>query len=100
MKLCDFGTSLYAGKEPSEQRHWKIVRETILALTHGVPHRDFCLDTLNRLWPQGVRMAAESYAARKLGIDFSDLDIAQMWSAPLKDYIDDLKMLNFQHTSS
>jgi serine/threonine protein kinase len=25
MKLCDFGTSIYSGKEASEQRHWRIV---------------------------------------------------------------------------
>lgn len=96
MKLCDFGTSSYAGKEASEQRHWRIVRETILALTHGVPHRDFCIEVLDQHWPQGLKMAMDAYNARKEGIDFSDFDIARMWSSPLKDYINDLKTFNFK----
>lgn len=100
MKLCDFGTSIYAVKEPSEQRHWRIVRETILKLTHNVPHRDFCLEALARHWPKGVQMATDAYEARKRGVDFTDLDIARMWSAPLKDYIDDLKSLNFRYPAS
>lgn len=96
IKLCDFGTSLYGGKEASEQRHWRIVRETILKLTQDVPHREFCANALNQHWPRGLKMAEEAYAARKNGIDFSDFDIARMWSSPLKDYINDLKTLNFK----
>lgn len=97
IKLCDFGTSYYSGRESSEQRHWRIVRETILSLTHDLPHVDFCTDTLNTLWPQGVQGAAEAYAARKKGIAVSDHDIATMWAAPLRDYINDLKDLNLRN---
>lgn len=96
IKLCDFGTSAYAGKEASEERHWKIVRETILALTHGVPHRESCMETLNEDWPKGLKIARDAYAAREQGIDFSDFDIARMWSSPLKGYINGLKTHNFK----
>lgn len=96
MKLCDFGTSMYSGKEASEQRHWSIVRDTILALTRDMPHQEFCLESLEKHWPIGVQIASDAYAARDRGIDFSDLDIAHAWSAPLRDYINDLKNFAFE----
>lgn len=96
IKLCDFGTSLYSGREASEQRHWRIVRETVLELTRGIRYADSCLETLDRLWPAGLQMAADAYKARERGIDFSDQEIAQFWSAPLRDYINDLRDLNLR----
>ncbi|MBW6397455.1 hypothetical protein KPL78_06325 [Roseomonas sp. HJA6] len=96
MKFCDFGTSIYSGKEASEQRHWQIVRNTVISLTHGTENQEFCLSVLDKNWPIGRKMAMDAYAARENGIDFSDLDIAQMWAAPLKDYINDLKILEWQ----
>lgn len=65
IKLCDFGTSLYSGKEASEQRHWRIVRETIIALTEGIPHARACRELLDRNWPKAVQLAAEAYESRK-----------------------------------
>lgn len=94
LKLCDFGTSYYSGKESSEKRHWRIVKETILNLTHNMPHADKCRSTLATLWPKGEQMALEAYEHRKAGVDFSDHDIAQFWAAPLRDYILDLRDLN------
>lgn len=96
IKLCDFGTSFYSGKEASEQRHWRIVRDTILSLTIDLPHASVCRDVLDRDWPTGVRLASDAYEARKNGIDFKELDIAHLWSAPLLDYTRDLFDLNYR----
>lgn len=96
IKLCDFGTSFYSGKEASEHRHWRIVRETIVSLTRDLPHADFCLSTLDHDWPRGVRMASDAYEAHKKGVDFSESDIANFWSAPLRDYTRDLFDLNYR----
>lgn len=94
LKLCDFGTSYYSGKESSEKRHWRIVKETILNLTRNIPHADACRSTLDTLWPKGERMALGAYEDRKAGVDLSDYDIAQFWAGPLRDYIHDLSYLN------
>lgn len=98
MKLCDFGTSMYSGKEASEQRHWRIVKDTILRLTEDMPNQVLCLKALNEHWSGGVKIASDMYAERAKGIDFSDLDIARAWSAPLKDYINDLKYYKLECT--
>lgn len=36
LKLCDFGTSIFSGKEQSIDRHWGIVKNTILHYTKGM----------------------------------------------------------------
>lgn len=95
LKLCDFGTSLYSGKEASEQRHWRIVRETILRLTEDVAYAGQCRDCLVRDWPRGQQFAMEAYESRERGISFTDYEIAQLWAAPLIDYTRDLFDLNF-----
>lgn len=33
IKLCDFGTSYFTSKEHSQDRHWKIVKDTIFKMT-------------------------------------------------------------------
>jgi len=59
-------------------------------------HASFCRDALDRDWPTGVRMASDAYQARENGIDFSELDIAHFWSAPLLDCTRDLFDLNYR----
>ncbi len=100
LKLCDFGTSLYSGKEASEQRHWRIVQETILRLTAGIDHADQCRDCLMRDGPQGQKSAMEAYESRERGIAFTDFQIAQLWASPLVDYTRDLFDLNFRNPHS
>jgi len=41
-------------------------------------------------------MASDAYQARENGIDFSELDIAHFWSAPLLDCTRDLFDLNYR----
>jgi serine/threonine protein kinase len=96
LKLCDFGTSLYSGKEASEQRHWRIVRETILRLTQDIAHADQCRDCLTRDWPQAQQLAMDAYEWRERGKAFTDFDIARFWAGPLIDYTRDLFDLNFR----
>ena len=82
LKLCDFGTSLFAGKVSSSIRHWKIVEETVLKLTAQLEEAEVALSML------------ASYHANLSGIDLtgahtllSDLSMAQIRNSPLRDYL-------------
>jgi serine/threonine protein kinase len=43
MKLLDFGTSIYSGKEASKARHWRIVYETFLRIIEPFKSKDWAL---------------------------------------------------------
>jgi serine/threonine protein kinase len=43
MKLLDFGTSIYSGKEASKDRHWRIVHETFIRIVEPFKSKDWAL---------------------------------------------------------
>lgn len=89
MKLCDFGTSAFAGKESSERRHWLIVNETIMNITRDFPDREAAVAQLGE-W----RRDTESWLAKneRKSDHLSHHDIARMHTAPLRDYLDIWRM--------
>jgi hypothetical protein len=46
LKLCDFGTSVFSGKDQSFERHWRVVRETVLNCTSKMKSVDYALQVL------------------------------------------------------
>lgn len=44
MKLLDFGTSIYSGKEASKGRHWRIVYDTFIRIVEPFKSKDWALD--------------------------------------------------------
>jgi serine/threonine protein kinase len=43
-KLLDFGTSLFAGKEASESRHWRVVYKTFTQIIEPFKSKDWAMD--------------------------------------------------------
>jgi serine/threonine protein kinase len=85
LKLCDFGTSTFRGKDSSESRHWDVVEEQILRLTKGFPDKEVALTSLKRF--QEKISKSINVSKEDPGL-FSPLEIARMHTAPLRDYLD------------
>jgi len=94
LKLLDFGTSLYSGKDASEDRHWRLVKKTIVDLTKTHPYANFALGGLEDNWN---RLGEEAKLAKTAGTSdpglFSEKFLAQLRTAPLRDYLGDMREL-------
>lgn len=84
LKLCDFGTSVFSGRVFSKQRHWNVVRETVVSITKHLPGADEHAKKLSE-WEKGLETLIEN--AEKGAGGFSDHDIARLRTAALRDYL-------------
>ncbi len=92
LKLCDFGTSIFSGKVHSFERHWKVVRETILKCTNGMQSFDYSLQLLEGFEKSVLdiqRRIMDEIEAGK--VEFYD---ARIFTAPYKDYLEYLESVN------
>lgn len=92
LKLCDFGTFFFKGKDLSLERHWSTVRKTIIRCTRGMESFDYSLKLLKEFEKnvQDVQrvMIDEIKAGR---VELYD---ARIFTAPYKDYIEYLEFAN------
>lgn len=84
-KLCDFGTSIFSKEGYSEERHWRIVRETIRELTKSLPGSEEAWEQ-TKDFGRTARSLYDSMAERP---DlFSPQERASARLAGLRDYLD------------
>jgi len=89
MKLCDFGTSLFAGVAASENRHWSIVRETVLKITEKLEFHEYgktCLQEFDKTTVAMISMIEKNPTT------FDPYEVARMRTAALHDYLDCLRL--------
>lgn len=92
LKLCDFGTSAFSGKDQSFERHWRIVRETVLNCTSKMEAVDYGLQVLIKCEEQIQVMQNKMKNEIENGkVDFYD---ARIFTAPYKDYLEWLEFAN------
>lgn len=92
LKLCDFGTSFFSGKEKSFERHWRVIRNTILNCTkkmHSFKTAEKYLESLEK----------RSSKTQKSMIDdilegTSEFYDARIFTAPYKDFLEYLESVN------
>jgi len=82
LKLCDFGTSIFNEKEFSDERHWRIVEESVVELTRGLEGFDDAKNELDRIKKIQIETAISNYSKSFTGKQF-----AQIKNAPLRDYL-------------
>lgn len=83
LKLCDFGTSIFSGKEHSSARHWRIVEESVIELTNHLEGFHSAILELPRLKANLAALDLDKSA----GV-FDDQQMAQLRNSPLRDYLD------------
>ncbi len=87
VKLCDFGTSIFAGHELSVDRHWRLVEECVFKTTKNFKYFVEAKAELPRLKSQLNEFTSQSKP------DFmDDLDWARLHTAPLRDFLDYLSV--------
>ena len=89
LKLCDFGTSVFASKGFSTKRHWKIVEESVLELTKdlkGAKHA--------RWLYRGFR-AQLSWFKPEEPSELTAIQMAQVRNSPLRDYLRSLQDVHY-----
>ncbi|WP_421253328.1 protein kinase domain-containing protein [Aeromonas jandaei] len=82
IKLCDFGTSIFSGRESSSVRHWRIVEESIIEITKNMKDFNYAQSCL----PEFKNNLASIDMSSGLDI-FTDKQIAQIKNSPLRDYL-------------
>jgi serine/threonine protein kinase len=92
IKLCDFGTSHFAGLERSENRHWSIVRKTILDITKHLKHYGAGLERLERSEEMVNAILAQFASVTVADSRLDEHDIARLRAAPLRDYLEVIRM--------
>jgi serine/threonine protein kinase len=102
LKLLDFGTSMYSGKDASENRHWDIVKRTIVELTKKHKHAAFAHEGLTRDWDYGEELAKKGRSLREAdgSIELSDKHLAQLWASSLRGYLNDIYELSMYEAKS
>lgn len=92
LKLCDFGTSIFSGKDKSFERHWSVVRETILKCTKGMQSVDYALSLLGEFENETLDIQRKMMDEVESGkLKFYD---ARIFTAPYKDYLEYLEFAN------
>jgi serine/threonine protein kinase len=84
VKLCDFGTSVYGNREKSWDRHWAVVRETVVNITKRVRGADEHLDHLRKLEAQSDETVKSAMESPHL---YRPIEIARLHTAPFHDYL-------------
>ncbi|WP_312060874.1 protein kinase domain-containing protein [Anaerotignum sp.] len=92
LKLCDFGTSAFSGKEKSFTRHWNIVRNTVLECTKKIQSFDYALKLLKRDEKSLIQLKNEMINEILTGkVELYD---ARVFTAPYKDFLEYLEWVN------
>lgn len=86
MKFCDFGTSHFTTKESSKNRHWKIVRKTILSITKKLDSFEYAKKHLEEFDNMTQKMIQDLDNLDIPNID--DFDESRMRKVVLRDYLD------------
>ena len=85
MKFCDFGTSFFVSKESSKNRHWKIVKETILNITKKLDSFKYAKKELEKFEKQAQKMIQD---LDNLSVpNINDFDESRIRTAMLRDYL-------------
>ncbi len=82
IKMCDFGTSKFAGQEFSTKRHWRIVRETFSAICEGFDCTEYAEQWLTDNLPGHFTRTSE------MSETLTDKEFAQCVLAPYRDYLE------------
>lgn len=86
IKFCDFGTSNFSSKKSSKDRHWRIVRETIVNMTKKLNSYKWAKQQLTRFDQMAQGMIHDLDHSNIPNID--DFDESRMRTAVLRDYLD------------
>lgn len=86
MKLCDFGTSHFSSKEISKNRHWSIVKETVINMTKNLKQYEEAREFLEYL-EEGQQQLISSLD-KGLHTNISERVESQMRTATLRDYLE------------
>lgn len=92
LKLCDFGTSVFSGKVKSFERHWRVVRETMLKCTNGMNSFDYSLDLLDDF--EKLILDTKRRMMNEIKVGKVNLYDARVFTAPYKDYLEYLEYTN------
>lgn len=87
LKLCDFGTSIFAGHEKSVDRHWRLVEECVLATTKALKFHNEAKAELPKYKSQLNQLLSQGKPDF-----FDDLHWAKLHTAPLRDFLDYLTL--------
>lgn len=84
LKLCDFGTSIFSGKEDSINRHWRLVEESVIKLTQGLEGYENARKELLKF---------KAHYEKNVDIDAwkefaTDKQVAEVINSPLRQYLD------------
>jgi serine/threonine protein kinase len=82
IKLCDFGTSIFSGKERSKERHWRMVEESVIELTNNMDGYDFAISRLPEF-----KKNLSTIDLTKDNDFLTDKQIAQIRNSPMRDYL-------------
>lgn len=92
LKLCDFGTSYFNGKESSFDRHWRVVEETILKYTKRFIGFEDAKDLLNEY--KNILNENVLESKEKLFQGDDSLYDPRLITAPYKDFLEYLEYRN------
>lgn len=92
LKLCDFGTSVFSGKGRSFDRHWRVIRETVLRCTKNMQSAEYALQLLND-WQESM-LVSQRNMMDKFKTGESDFYSASIFTAPYHDYLEYLESEN------
>ena len=93
LKLCDFGTSRFSGKERSFDRHWRIVKETILKFTQSLNDIEDPASLLSQ-FDQQVNMINADVRDKIISGEAPAFYDARIFTAPLRDYLEHIYFIN------
>lgn len=88
LKLCDFGTSFFTDHDRSIERHWGIVKQTIIDITRPLKYSGKAQSIIEHY---DSKMSEIREEAKKSDGIFSAKDFAMSRTAALRDYLNYLK---------
>lgn len=92
LKLCDFGTSIFSRKIPSFNRHWRVVRETIVKYTKGMRYFEDAFELLKQFETEMQPIQRKMMNERNLNYEaFYD---SRVFTAQYKKFLEYLEFKN------
>ncbi|MCL2854786.1 MAG: hypothetical protein FWE21_04120 [Defluviitaleaceae bacterium] len=85
LKLCDFGSSVLMGRDYLFDRHWRVVRDTIVSCTKGLNSRKPAKKLLDEF--EGF-LKPITEQMKNLALIQNTFYDARVFTAPFKDYLE------------
>ena len=89
LKLCDFGTSFFTNHNRSIERHWAIVKQTVIDITRPLKYSGRAESIIEHYDSKMSEIREED---KKSDGILSAKDFAMFRTVPLRDYLDYLKL--------